>query len=153
MVLLPWPPPKSFFAPDSSVGLICRGLSDKGVPVDFSNRPTMSRTDRSDTFRPEDGPLLARLDEKLWLSPCRSIFLSRMRSGQEGEPLSWLSLRGELFPSIAKTLMPSLFVRITSAISCRRCAHIFQDSKSESAGRNRSWQAGRPPVTPSGKEQ
>ena len=103
MLLLPsWPPRRSFSTPDSSVGLVYRGLSDVAVPVDFSNRPTMSRTDRSDGFRPEDGPLLARLDEKLWPSPCLSIFLSRMRAGQEGEPLSWLSLGGELFSSIAK---------------------------------------------------
>ncbi len=122
-LLFLWPPRQFPFVlsppRDASAGLVfCEGeLSD--VVADFSKRLTMSRTERSGAFRPEDGTLLARLDEKLCLSPPLSIFLSRMRSGHEGSPVSGPSRRCALFSSMVTGVLRSFHV-VVGEVRCMR---------------------------------
>jgi hypothetical protein len=96
LLLLSWPLRRPSFAllklalslaPDASLGLVGFGLSE--VAADLSNKVTIDRTDPSDAFLGGDSPLLPRLDEKLCGSARLSIFLSRIRSGHEGDPVSW----------------------------------------------------------------
>ena len=96
----------------------CRGESDDsifGAVVDSLNKIVMSRTDRSDTFLAPNIPLWARFDEKPWVSPRFSIFLSRMLSegageGEgEGDTVGRVSPARGLFSwSIARVSRPTL---------------------------------------------
>jgi hypothetical protein len=98
LLLLSWPLRRPSFAllklalslaPDASLGLEGFGFGLSEVAADLSNKVTIDRTDPSDAFLGGDSPLLPRLDEKLCGSARLSIFLSRIRSGHEGDPVSW----------------------------------------------------------------